>query len=131
MRFMNDGFVHLMNDLLVSFMNYWLMNLADLLLIDDRLMHLVDDRLMMLVHNVLVVLMDHILVMLVDYITMRLFNNRSISLCDDSGCYGVRFNNSLLSCPIENARLLVADHCCSQYRALNDRSQNSSKSLII
>ena len=131
MRFMNDGFVHLMNDLLMSLVNYRLMNLADLLLIDDRLMHLMNHRLMVLMHNVLVVLMNHILVMLVDHITMRFFNNRSICLSDNSGCHGVRLNDGLLICPIDKSGLLVADHRSTQFRALNGRSQDSPKSIII
>jgi hypothetical protein len=131
MRFMNDGLVHLMNDLLMPLMNDRLMNLADLLFVDDRLMHLVDDRLMVLVHNILVVLMNHILVMLVDHITMRFFNNRSISLSDDPGCHGMRFNDGLLICPIDKSGFLVADHRSTQFRAFNGRSQNSPKSIII
>ena len=131
MRFMNDGFVHLMNDLLMPLVNNRLMNLADLLLIDDGLMHLVDDRLMVLVDDVLVVLMNHILVMLVDHITMRFLNNRCFRLSDDSGCHSVRFNDGLLSCPIENSWLVMADHRSTQLSALNSRSQNSPKSFII
>jgi hypothetical protein len=130
-RFMNDGFVHLMNDLLMPLVNDRLMNLADLLLIDDGLMHLVDDRLMVLVNDILVVLMNHILVMLVDHITMRFLNNRCIRLSDDSGCNSVRFNDGLLSCPIENSWLVVADHRSTQLSALNNRSLNSPKSFII
>ena len=128
---MNDGFVHLMNDLLMSLMNDRLMNLADLLFIDDRLVHLVDDWLMMLVDNVLVVLMDDVLVMLVDHITMRFFNDRSISLSDDSGCHGVRFNDRLLIRPINISGLIVADHRSAQFRALNGRSQHSPKRFNI
>ena len=130
-RLMNDGFVHFMNNILMTFMNYRLMNLADLLLIDDGLMHLVDDRLMVLVNDILVVLMNHILVMLVDHITMRFLNNRCIRLSDDSGCNSVRFNDGLLSCPIENSWLVVADHRSTQLSALNNRSLNSPKSFII
>lgn len=122
-RFVNHRSMHLMNKILVALMNNRLMNLTHFFLIDNRLMMFMNNWLMMLMNNILVVFMDNISVMLVNDISMRFLNNSSVHLWDNSWCYSMWFNYSLLDVSRYQNWLFMPNDCRGQICILNYRSR--------